>query len=235
MIESLDVVGLALWFVAFLLSATSHEAAHGLAARLGGDSTAYLSGQVTLNPLPHIRREPLGMIGVPLLSWILAGWMIGWASAPYDPHWARRHPRRSALMAAAGPAANFLLAALSLAVLGGALASGLGVAPDVATYDRLVAPVSHDGGIAVALRFFSVLAVLNALLGMFNLIPLPPLDGAAVVEGLGGRSGARLMDMMRNLPFAGIFGLLVAWQLFGLLAGPMFGWLLFVLHGARYG
>ena len=90
-----SLVELPMWYVAFLLSITCHEGAHALAAKLGGDLTAFHEGQVSLNPVPHIRREPFGAVVVPLLSYILGGWMIGWASAPYDPDWQRRHPHRA--------------------------------------------------------------------------------------------------------------------------------------------
>jgi len=73
------------WYVVFLFSTTCHEASHSLAAKWGGDLTAFRGGQVTLNPLPHMKREPFGMLVVPLLSFLLGDWMIGWASAPYDP------------------------------------------------------------------------------------------------------------------------------------------------------
>src|SRR2546426_581765 len=93
-----------LWFIAFLFSTTVHEAMHAFVAYRGGDPTAYLGGQVSLSPLPHIRREPIGMLVVPLLTAFTNGWALGWASTPYDPLWAARHPRRAASMAAAGPA-----------------------------------------------------------------------------------------------------------------------------------
>src|SRR5215470_15270748 len=96
-------------FVAFLFSTTCHEASHALVAKLGGDETAAQGGQVTLNPVPHIRREPWGMVVFPILSFLFTQSMIGWASAPFDPEWERRYPRRAAWMALAGPAANFTL------------------------------------------------------------------------------------------------------------------------------
>ncbi len=106
-----------IWYVAFLFSTTCHEAAHALAAKLGGDETAFVGGQVTLNPVPHIQREPWGMVIIPILSLIVNRSIIGWASAPYDPLWERRHPRRAAWMALAGPATNYslmLIAAIGL-------------------------------------------------------------------------------------------------------------------------
>lgn len=73
------------WYIVFLLSTTCHEAAHAWAAKLGGDLTAFHGGQVSLDPVPHIRREPFGMVVFPILSYVMGGWMMGWASAPYDP------------------------------------------------------------------------------------------------------------------------------------------------------
>ena len=67
-----------LWYVVFLLSTTCHEAAHALVAKWGGDMTASQGGQVSLNPIPHIRREPFGMVVIfPLLSYAVGGWMMG--------------------------------------------------------------------------------------------------------------------------------------------------------------
>src|SRR6267378_8641055 len=86
-------------YVVFLFSTTCHEAAHSLVAKWGGDLTAAEGDQVTLNPIPHIRRSPVGMVVIPILSFLLGGWMIGWASAPFDPNWQRQYPRRSAWMA----------------------------------------------------------------------------------------------------------------------------------------
>src|SRR5580704_4114037 len=101
------------WYVAFLFSTVCHEAAHALAAKLGGDLTAAEGGQVSLDPIPHIRREPFGMVVFPILSYAVGGWMMGWASAPFNPQWALQHPRRSAWMSLAGPGANFSLTILS--------------------------------------------------------------------------------------------------------------------------
>ena len=84
-------VGL-IWYAVFLFSATVHEAAHAWAAYRLGDPTAYLGGQVTLNPAPHVQREPFGTVLVPIITFALSGWMMGWASAPYNPMWADRYP-----------------------------------------------------------------------------------------------------------------------------------------------
>ena len=68
-----------------------------------------MGGQVSLDPMPHVRREPVGTLIAPWLFYLFGGWMIGWASTPFDPRWAFTHPRRAAWMSLAGPAANALL------------------------------------------------------------------------------------------------------------------------------
>jgi Zn-dependent protease len=230
---------LPLWYVVFLLSITCHEAAHAFAAYRGGDSTAYLGGQVSLNPVPHIRREIFGTVLVPLLSYFLYGasgsgfrWMIGWASAPYDPLWEDRYPRRAALMAAAGPLANLSLAAIGLITLKIGLATGAWQ-PYISQYyelDHLVAAVGAEGGLVDGLgRFCSVLFSLNLLLFLFNLIPLPPMDGSAVLAGFFQPAG-KLRERLRGSPMFGLIGLLIAWQIFPYIFWPIYGPLLMWLY-----
>src|SRR2546428_2735092 len=84
------------WFVVFLFTLTVHEACHGLVAWLGGDSTAYHGGQGSVNPWPHIRREPSRTLVVPLLTFFSSGFMMGSGSTPYDPHSGRPPPPRQA-------------------------------------------------------------------------------------------------------------------------------------------
>lgn len=212
------------WYAAFLLALTCHEAGHALVARWGGDDTAYLSGQVSLNPWPHIRREPLGTVLVPLLTYFTGSsrWMMGWASAPYDPDWEARHPRRAALMSAAGPAANFVLFAIAFLVLKFGLLAGVWIVPqgDIAL-DRLVAAAPGRAGLVDAAgRFLSVVMGLNLILGVFNLLPFPPLDGIAVAAGVAAPIRA-LYQKMRAIPAMGIVGVIVAWRISPYVVGPV--------------
>ncbi len=221
------VVLLPIWYVVFLLSLTCHEAAHAWAARRGGDPTAYLGGQVTLNPLPHIMREPIGTIVVPLLTYFQTGWMMGWASAPYDPYWEDRHPRRAAVMAAAGPVANLALAVLGYAGLKAGLAAGWFGLPEGPALDRLVAGTGGADGLGRAL---SVLLVLNLVLAVFNAIPLPPMDGASVLAGFVPPL-RELKDRLRGSPLASLAGLAVAWFVFPYAFGPVLRFVLAHLYG----
>lgn len=220
------------WFGAFLFSTTFHEAAHAWAALRGGDPTAYRGGQVSLSPFPHIRREPIGMLVVPLLTAVTQGWAMGWASAPYDPTWAERHPRRAAWMAAAGPAANFFLALVVWGILRGALSAGLFVPPQQVTWSHLVAPAAGEPGSLAAFlaQGLSVLLSINVILGTFNLLPLPPLDGsAAIALVLPESTAARIRSLGRSPQFS-LIGLLVAWQMFPRVIHPLFDLILRVVH-----
>ena len=224
-----------IWYVVFLFSTTCHEGAHALAAKLGGDLTAFHSGQVTLNPLPHIRREPFGTVVVPILSYFFSGWMIGWASAPYDPSWQRRYPRRAAWMALAGPAANFALVLVAAVAIRAGMALGHFHPPHTATFTHITesAP-SADPSFAATL--LSILFVVNLLLGTFNLLPVPPLDGNTGVTLLMREKAAlKFLDWTQNSGF-GMLGLLVAWMLFGRIFHYLLALALNVLYpGARYG
>lgn len=211
-----------LWYFVFLYSTVLHEAGHAWAAFRLGDDTAYRGGQVTLDPTPHIRREPFGMVIVPILSWFInrGTWMIGWASAPYDPLWAQRHPRRAALMAAAGPCANLaLLLAAALLVRVGIEWNVFHVAPSYFSFFKIVEGVGPFWGFCAAI--LSVAFALNLIFFIFNLLPLPPLDGSALpLLVLPPGAAEKYQAFMWN-PSVRIFGLFVAWQIFGNVFPPV--------------
>jgi Zn-dependent protease len=217
------------WFVAFLFSTTVHEAMHAFVAWKGGDSTAYHGGQVSLSPIPHIKREPIGMLAVPLLTSLTQGWAMGWASAPYDPLWAERHPQRAALMAAAGPAGNFMIALLAFGGLRAGLLAGLFVAPEQATFHALVGGTG-TGEPTLLGTVLSVFLVLNVFIGLFNLLPLPPLDGFSVVSILLPEAHASKWRALQANPGMSMVGLLIAWRVFPLITGPLFSMLLRLVH-----
>lgn len=224
-----DIAQGLIWFVAFLLSTTVHEAMHALVAWKGGDPTAYHGGQVTLSPIPHIRREPIGMLVVPLVTALTQGWVMGWASAPYDPSWAARYPRRAALMAAAGPAGNFMLAIVAFALLKAGLMAGWFVAPESVSFGAIVGLASGNGPGFVG-TFLSVMLMLNVLLGFFNLLPLPPLDGSSVFSLFLPQAVADQLREWAQQPAMSMVGLLVAWRVFPYLTDPLFSIVLRLLH-----
>ena len=202
---------------------TAHEASHAFVANRLGDPTAYLGGQVTLNPIPHIRREPFGMLLLPILSYLSSGWMIGWASAPYNAGWAAQFPRRAAIMALAGPAANFIIAFLCWVGLKFGLATGLFIPGLTGRFSETVVAV-EPGLWTIAAMLLSLGFSLNLLLGVFNLIPFPPLDGSAIpLLFLRGELSQAYQRISRGgLAF---LGLLLAWQIFPRIYRPIWFWM----------
>lgn len=220
----LDAATIALgliWYAVFLFSTTVHESAHAWTAFRLGDPTAYHGGQVTLNPLPHVKREIFGTVVVPLLTYALSGWMMGWASAPYDPLWAARHPKRAAWMSLAGPGANLMLVLLSaLAIRAGIWMEAL-AAPESITFSRVVVPLAAGGAVSGLATLLSILFTLNLLLFAFNLLPLPPLDGSSALPlVIGERAAARYLEFARQ-PAISMVGLLLAWRIFGPIFDPL--------------
>ena len=224
------------WYVVFLFSTTCHEAAHALAAKLGGDLTAFHGGQVSLDPIPHVRREPFGMVLFPVLSYLIGGWMMGWASAPYDPLWAQRHPRRAAWMSLAGPGANFALTILAALLIHVGIWIGLFEAPDSANFTTLAAALK-PGAAEGAAKLLSIMFSLNLLLGVFNLLPVPPLDGFGAVPLLLSENAAqRFQEMGTQMGGFSMFGMLIAWKVFDPLFDPIFTLALRALYpGYGYG
>jgi len=225
----------AVFYIVFVFAVTLHEAAHAWAAKLGGDLTAYYGGQVSLDPIPHIRREPFGMLILPILSVILIGWPFGYASAPYDPTWARSHPKRAAWMALAGPGANLLLVLVAAAVIFIGVASSVFMAPSSVFFSQVTEAASPGPAGAVAF-VVSVFFSLNLVLLILNLIPIPPLDGYGALPLVLPASALEAYRGFSHQPMIGWVGILVAWKLFGYLYHPIFLFAVNLLYpGAQYG
>ncbi len=229
-------IGLGLvWFVVFVVSTTFHEAAHGYVALKLGDTTAYSAGLVTLDPIPHMQRSPFGMILVPILSFLMGGWMIGWASTPYDPYWAQYNRKQAALMSLAGPAANLALVILAGLLIRGGMLLGVFVLPERVSWTH-TAVAATPGVTTAAAIGVSILFSLNLILLVFNLLPVPPLDGSEVVSlFLDEHTAERYREFMAQ-PGVGIIGIIVAWNLMDFILGPIFTVALTLLYpGVHYG
>jgi Zn-dependent protease len=161
----LSLYQLSTWIIPLLVAITFHEASHGFVARLFGDKTAWLAGRVTFNPLKHV--DPFGTVLLPaLLILMRAPFLFGYAKPVPVNFRALRNPKRdSVFVAAAGPAMNFALAILSALLF------------------RLV-PLLPPGGAGWAADNLSNALIINVLLAVFNLLPIPPLDGGRILVGL---------------------------------------------------
>lgn len=163
---------LAVFALPVLFAISLHEAAHGYVARLCGDPTAADLGRVSLNPLRHI--DPLGTLLLPLLAWWLIDLPFGYARpVPVDYHKLRQPRRDAAFVAAAGPAANLIMGVL-WALLGQACAG-----------DPLCQRMAAAG------------VLVNAAMFVFNMLPLPPLDGGEILLSLLPKRVASRFDTLR--------------------------------------
>jgi Zn-dependent protease len=222
------------WYFVFVISATFHEAAHAWIAKRNGDLTAYEGGQVSLNPYPHMKREPWGMIVLPLISAFLIGWPFGYAKTPYSVEWAHNYPRKAAWMGCVGPVANLLLLLFSVLVIKVGILGGVFWEPYSVNMTHMVDPVS--GGIWTAVVIFiSMLFSMNMILVVLNLIPLPPLDGSNIIALFLHDDASRKYQAFIRNPIFGFIGLLLAWQVFDPLFNHIFTWAINIIYwGAQF-
>ena len=224
----MDLETAVLFYVVLLISLVVHEASHALFALWGGDTTAYVGGQVTLNPIPHIQREPFGTVVLPILMLILSKgtFCFGYASTPIDAHWAHRHPKRAALMSFAGPLANMLLVAVAFfgmkALIWGGIADNYGDS----LLGSWVSPANGADWVYAIGRIATVFVILNVILAIFNLLPWPPLDGAGIVEGLAPRKARPFYAFVRSQPLLLILGIIAIWQFIDDLYRPVWNLLI---------
>lgn len=180
-----DILGAATLYAVFVGHTVCHEAAHAYVAWRQGDDTARREGLVTLSPIPHMRREPFGMVLLPLMgAFLFDGRLIGFGSCPINA--ARmRNPRLGMLLsAAAGPFTNLAIALIAFALIRMGLAAGVFDIPtEVWRWRDLVAPAPGSGPVVVAAAaVLSVAFMLGILLFVFNVLPVPPLDGSTVLR-----------------------------------------------------
>jgi Zn-dependent protease len=171
-----------------LFAITVHEASHGWAALKRGDPTAYHMGRITLNPIHHI--DPIGTILLPLLLIIMGAPPFGWAKpVPVNPLNLKNPRRDNLLISAAGPLSNFLVA--FIAYLGIHVLKNLASAQGSGAFNILSA--------IYLILYYTI--VINVILAIFNLIPIPPLDGSGVLMGVLSEEAAQKYEQIRPYGF----------------------------------
>lgn len=196
--------------VILILSIIIHEVAHGYAANFLGDPTAKLAGRLTLNPIPHI--DPIGSLLIPgLLAVSGTGFLFGWAKpVPYNPYNLRNQRWGEAIVAIAGVATNFLLAVVFALIVRYTAGAGMTSAASIAQYVVLV----------------------NLSLALFNLIPIPPLDGFTFLRGiLPFRYSMAFRNFETRMRQGGIITLVIVLFLFSqFLSAPFSAFVQWVFH-----
>jgi len=210
-LSSIDFVQVLIAFAVLLVSLSVHEAAHAWTAWRLGDPTARLLGRVSLNPAVHV--DPIGTILFPLIAIVTNLPVIGWAKpVPVNVHRLRNGRRDFLLVAAAGPASN-----LALAIVG---AAGW----------RALVPADADAfSPGPLVMFVYILLRLNVLLAVFNMIPIPPLDGGNVLAGVLPDRLAELFDRLRPWGFLILYGLMLTGALWMIIGPPtrlLLSWLI---------
>jgi Zn-dependent protease len=202
-LSHIDIVGAVFKYIAFLFAISVHESAHAWTANRCGDPTARMLGRITLNPLKHI--DLIGTVVMPIIA-MLNFTVIGWAKpTPVDPRNFKNQVADDILTSVAGPVSNFLIAFATVALmLLIALTSTHGnfLVKGMAVYGSGFAHVAGNSPLVPLTLFLYELMFINVVLAVFNLIPVPPLDGSHVLRHFLPDSIRRAYDMM------GIFGLL---------------------------
>jgi Zn-dependent protease len=190
----INVAQIFIALIVLLFSLTVHEMAHAWTADRLGDPTARQLGRVSLNPLVH--ADPIGTILFPLVAMVSGAPLIGWAKpVPVNTRHLRSPRRDYVLVAAAGPASNLVLALAASVVL-----AVLPVSPQTIGEPNVSVPVA---------KILSQLVQLNVLLAVFNMVPIPPLDGGNVLAGLLPRSLAASFNQLRPYGFVLLYALIL--------------------------
>jgi Zn-dependent protease len=206
MLNNIDFVQVFVTFAVLIFSLTVHETAHAWTADRLGDPTARLLGRISLNPAVHV--DPIGTIVFPLIALLTRVPVLGWAKpVPVNITRLRGNWKRKYMMiAAAGPASNLVLAVIASLVLRVLPATTL-----EATAEAALAPV---------ILFLKNAVYLNVLLAVFNMVPVPPLDGGNVVAGLLRGPVAEMYDRLRPYGFMILYGLMFTGVLTTIISPP---------------
>jgi Zn-dependent protease len=194
-LQYLDFAGIFISFIVLLFSLTVHEMAHAWTADRLGDPTARLLGRVSLNPIVH--ADPIGTVVFPLISMVSGAMLIGWAKpVPVNMRYLH-HPRRDyMIVAAAGPVSNLILAVFAAILL-----ALVPVSPQTMGESNVSVPIA---------TLLTRLVNLNVLLAVFNMLPIPPLDGGNVLAGLLPPNLAELFNKIRPYGFVLLYALILS-------------------------
>lgn len=189
------------------MSVVIHEVSHGYAAAMLGDNTARYQGRLTLNPLKHL--DPIGSILVPTLAYLFGGFLFGWAKpVPYNPYNLKPGRWSEAMVAAAGPIAN-----ISVAIIFGIILRTAGNLNSAFT------------------QILAIIVLINIVLAVFNLVPIPPLDGSKLIFAIFPNKIPQIRDFFERYGLMLIiFFILFLWQSIS----PLIIWIFRLITGVAF-
>jgi Zn-dependent protease len=208
-----DPGNLIIWFIVLLFSLSFHEAAHAWTSERFGDDTGRMQGRITLNPLAHI--DPVGTIVFPIVGFLTGFPLLGWAKpVQTNPLRWRDKTKANISVSAAGPISNFILASIALIIIKILIVAGVvfpigGFFTMVVPVGAIFSDVAQPGYMEPLAKFLSVMLMLNVALGVFNLIPVPPLDGSHVLEELLPPGMSAAYEQIRPYGFILLYALLL--------------------------
>jgi len=220
---NIQIGDLIFYFIAFILSLSIHESAHALTSYWFGDDTGRLQGRISLNPMAHI--DPIGTILIPLMGFLSVAQglppLIGWAKpVETNPLRWRNKDIANISVSAAGPISNFLLALTFFIVMKFMLLSGMVQQAYIEPFTFIKPVEGQPDWMLPVCTFLSLMLMVNVGLAIFNLIPIPPLDGSHVLETLLPDSLKDVYNQIRPYSWIILLGLL--WLgVFGLILGPV--------------
>lgn len=217
---TIPIGDLIVWFVVFLFSLSFHESAHAWTSERFGDYTGRYQGRITLNPIAHI--DPIGTLVIPLMGFMSGGIaMFGWAKpVETNPLLWRDKTKANIMVSAAGPISNFILATVALITIKILLALEILRPPfrgEGGPFDFVVPTAADAGFLNPLATLLCIFLILNVTLGIFNLIPIPPLDGSHVLESLLPYEMSQAYAQIR--PYGFILLLALIWT-------PVVGWIM---------
>ncbi len=209
------------WYVVFVFSTVLHEFAHVIVGlRLGGGLGAK-DARLTLDPYYYMKREPFGMVVLPIVFLLTSGMLIGWASVPYNPIWAMRYPKKAALMSLAGPLTNLLLAVVAIVLSFFGVLLGIFEMGEYDSFSHIIV-ASQSGLLNNIATLLSITVILNLSLFVFNMIPFYPLDGSSAIALILPPSLYTRFRMRIFNPQFHIFGMFISLMIFNMLIGPIY-------------
>jgi Zn-dependent protease len=206
-----------IWYAMFLLSILFHKFTHAFISAKLGDTTSLKDGLKTINPVPHIKRNIIGLLIFPIIFFIQFGFVLGWADTPFNSAWGKKNPKHLALMMLSGPLANLVMLIIFFFLISIFIKEGILIESKIISFSLFAFSLKS----LFLSEFLCIGFSINLILFLLNILPLPSLDGSAIILFFTKKEKAVfLIDKFFNKKY-GILSGIVAGILFILFITPI--------------